>query len=84
MHITLVGYKDYYKDGVYKGVSVYGVCLDPIPGEIGTCDGHEVVSFYFSGQQPALECGCTYEITFRMQQSRDGIKAYPVGLRKGD
>lgn len=80
MRISVVGLKDYIKDNVIKGVTVYGVLLDPI-GSNGY--GNETFKEYLRGFDGSnFEVGEVYEVEFEQYRLKDGYAARVVGLRK--
>lgn len=81
MKISIVGLKDYIKDGVIKGVIVHGVQVDSIPNGYGS----EVFKQYFSKLDSSdLELGEIYEVGFDYYNTQKGLMARPVWLRKED
>lgn len=82
MKISIVGCKDYVKDSVIKGVTVYGVELEEIRQNGYGC---KTFKQYFRGMDGSnFEIGGIYDVEFEHIETNDGYKAFVSGLRKED
>ena len=83
MKISIVGLNDYIKDGVVKGVTVYGNVVDD--DNFPNSGGCRVFEKYFSGAHAHdFELDQIFEVLFEHYKTKDGYAARVVGLRKED